>query len=66
MKSTEGKLVDSFEDACDNLDISRAKGYREVAEGNLETFMDGRRRKVTKDAQRKYVQLKQRESAKAA
>lgn len=62
----EGKLVDSFDEACINIGISRAQGYREVAAGNLETYMDGRRRKVTKEAQRKYVQLKQRESARAA
>jgi excisionase family DNA binding protein len=62
----EGKLVDSFDEACENVGISRAQGYREVAAGNLKTFMVGRRRKVTKEAQRKFVELKQRESAKAA
>ena len=62
----EGRLVDSFDEARSNIGISRAQGYREVAAGHLETFMVGRRRKVTKEAQRKYVQLKQRESAKAA
>jgi excisionase family DNA binding protein len=65
MKS-EGKLVDSFDEACANVGISRAQGYREVAAGTLQTFMVGRRRKVTKDAQRKFVELMQRKSAKAA
>ena len=62
----DGRLVDSFDEACANVGISRARGYREVAAGNLQTFLLGRRRKVTKEAQQKFVLLKLRESGETA
>jgi excisionase family DNA binding protein len=62
VNSGNGKLVDSFDEACNNLGISRAKAYREVQAGTLRTYLDGRLRKVTRKAQADYVALKQRQS----
>jgi len=52
-----------FERGLAEIGKSRAAGYRAVRDGELKTYLDGRRRMVTRKALEEYVA---RQEAKAA
>jgi excisionase family DNA binding protein len=55
----------SIEQAFQLLGLTRTRGYKAIASGELETYKDGKRRMATPQACEKYVQAKQRASRRA-
>lgn len=52
----------TFDEWCDAAGISRSRGYKKLREGEIETFMEGRRRMVSIKAAQRYVERKEKEA----
>lgn len=57
-------MIYRFEDACKLIGKSRSGGYLLVKAGELETFMDGRQRMVSRRALEAYAARKEKEALK--
>lgn len=53
----------SIKEAAKALGISHVTMYKEISAGRLKTFMIGRRRLVSSDALRHYIEAREKESA---
>lgn len=62
MKETQERLAYPFDEGCGKLGLSRTQGYRMVRRGELRTYMDGRRRMITRKALEEYIARRERES----
>lgn len=56
------KLISSLEEAFEELDLGRTKGYAEIKAGRLKTVKIGRLRKVTAAQKLDYVRLLESEA----
>ncbi len=50
------------DDAFDLLGISRTRGYEIIRQGELQTYIDGRRRMVTRRALEAYISAREQQA----
>ena len=60
------KLAYGVEEATSALGISRSRIYELIASGDLKSYMEGRRRLISRRALNEYVDRKEREGRAAA
>lgn len=58
-KSSPPRLAYRFDEWCGAVGISRSQGYKKVAEGEIQTYMEGRKRMVSATAAARYVAQKE-------
>ena len=58
------KYAHTLEEAAEALGVSRRTVYIEISPGRLQSFTIGRRRLISEEALRRYVEARERESAK--
>ncbi len=62
----DATLADDVAGAARNIGVSRAMAYIEIRSGRLESFTVGRRRLVSRNAQRNYIHAREAETRQEA